>query len=69
MTEKKLLTIEKVAFRLGITEARGYELARTNILPVVRLGRQIRIDPDALEEFIKKGGQALPGGWKKEASN
>jgi excisionase family DNA binding protein len=69
MAEKNLLTIKKIALRLGITEARGYELARANILPVVRLGRQIRIDPDALEEFIKQGGQALPGGWKREANN
>lgn len=68
MSEKTLLTIEKVALRLGITEARGYELAREKILPVVRLGRQVRVDPDALENFIKNGGQALPGGWKKETA-
>lgn len=66
MSEKTLLTIEKVALRLGISEARGYELARENILPVVRLGRQVRVDPDLLDEFIRNGGQALPGGWKKE---
>lgn len=67
MAGQPLLTMACVALRLGITEARGYELARENILPVVRLGRQIRIDPDALNEFIKNGGKSLPGGWKKEA--
>jgi excisionase family DNA binding protein len=66
MTDKILLTMEKVATRLGITKARSYELARENIIPTVRLGRQLRVDPDRLEEFIKNGGQALSGGWRKE---
>lgn len=39
MSDSVLLTIDKVAIRLGITTARAYELARENIIPVVRLGR------------------------------
>jgi excisionase family DNA binding protein len=66
MALKVLLTIDKVAARLGITTARGYELARENIIPVVRLGRQVRVDPEELERFIKAGGQALSGGWRKQ---
>lgn len=72
MSARVLESVEYAAKRLNITEQRAYQLAREGILPdgvIVRLGRQIRIDPDKLEEFIKSGGQALPGGWRKEASD
>lgn len=52
---------------LDVSESRVYELIRQDILPSVRLGRQIRVDKEALDEFIKAGGQALPGGWRREA--
>jgi excisionase family DNA binding protein len=66
MTQKVLLTMNEVVARLGITLSRGYELARLRMIPIVKLGRQVRVDPDALEQFIQTGGQALPGGWKKQ---
>jgi excisionase family DNA binding protein len=67
MSEKVLKPVSYAARRLNITEARTYQLIREGLLRgAVRLGRQVRIDPDELEEFIKSGGQALPGGWKKE---
>lgn len=65
---KTLLRVEEVAKRLNISVARCYELARQNVLPAVRLGRQVRFDPDALDEFIRSGGQALEGGWRRTAS-
>lgn len=65
--EKRLLRIPAVARILDLPEQRIYELARQGILPHVRLGRQIRIDSEQLELFIKNGGRALPGGWRKEA--
>ena len=63
----KLLRIPSVAQILDVTEDRVYSLARDGVLPHVRLGRQIRVDSDALEEFIKNGGKSLPGGWRREA--
>ncbi|MBS3976617.1 MAG: helix-turn-helix domain-containing protein [Syntrophomonadaceae bacterium] len=63
---KKLMRIDDVADVLDITESRAYDLARQGILPSVRLGRQIRVDRDALENWIARGGQALPGGWRRE---
>jgi hypothetical protein len=42
-------------------------MIRRGILPGVRLGRQVRIDPEALAAFIETGGKALPGGWRREA--
>lgn len=63
---KRLYRVPEVARILDISEQRVYELIRAGMLPSVRLGRQVRVDREALEEFIKSGGQAYPGGWKKE---
>jgi hypothetical protein len=64
---KRLLTLQDVRRVFPISYARASAAAREGILPVVRLGRQIFVDPDRLEEFIATGGKALPGGWKREA--
>jgi excisionase family DNA binding protein len=56
-----------VAEALGVSRKRCYELARTGIIPSVRLGRQIRFVPAAVNTFISNGGAKLPGGWKREA--
>ncbi len=64
----KLTTVKQGARILDVTEGRVYEMIRTELLPpgvVVHLGRQIRIDQDALAEWIQAGGQALPGRWKR----
>jgi excisionase family DNA binding protein len=65
---KTLLTIEQAAETLSVSYARAAQLAREGTLPVVRLGRQYRIDPDRLAEFIAAGGRALPGGWRRDAA-
>lgn len=63
----KLLTLQEVAEILRITYWRCADLARQGVLPgVVKLGRQYRIDPRKLEEFIQAGGRALPGGWRRQ---
>jgi excisionase family DNA binding protein len=64
---RNLLSVEEVALILGVSVARAYELCRTNLLPHVRLGRQIRINPDRLNAFIEDGGKRLLGGWRREA--
>jgi excisionase family DNA binding protein len=63
-----LLTLEDSAKILNVTYARASQLAREGLLPVVRLGRQYRVDPERLSEFIAAGGRALPGGWRREAA-
>jgi len=66
----KLWTLHELATFLRVKYARAAELARTNQIPgVVRLGRQIRIDPGPLMAFVAEGGKPLAGGWKKEAYN
>lgn len=57
---------EQTAEALNVSYARAAQLAPEGILPAVRLGRQIRVAPDALAEFITRGGHALPGGWKSD---
>ena len=57
---------------LPITYARGMGLIRKGIFPpgvIVRLGRQIFVDTERMEEFIRSGGKALPGGWRLNANS
>ena len=63
----QLLTVDEVSDLLRVHRGRVYELVRAGGLPVVRLGRQIRVSGEALERWIEQGGQALPGGWRREA--
>ncbi len=67
---KRLGTAEEVAERLNIKRSRPYEMANAGLLDgiVVRLGRQVRFDMDALEEWIGNGGKSLEHGWRKEAT-
>jgi excisionase family DNA binding protein len=69
MDSHRLLTIAEVAARLGITPARAYEACRRGLIPSVRIGRQVRVDPDALAKWIAAGGQALPGGWRRDVGS
>lgn len=55
----KLLRIEEVAAILDVTRPRAYEMARVGLLPVVRIGRQLRVDPGRLQDWIANGGQRL----------
>ncbi len=55
----KLLRIDEVAELLDVSRARTYELVREGLLPVVRLGRQIRVDPSKLEAWLDAGGIGL----------
>jgi len=65
----RLKRAEFVAPILDVTTERVYEMSRNGTLPVgvvVRLGRQVRIDEDRLREWIAAGGNALPGGWRRQ---
>ena len=61
-----LLSLKDACKILNVSYARGAALAREGILPVVRLGRQLRVDPQRLSRFVEEGGKALPGGWRRE---
>jgi len=54
---RRLLTAEEVSRRLNLRLHRVYELSRAGHLPHVRLGsKQLRYDPEAIEELIRSGG-------------
>lgn len=63
----KLIEMREAADVLGVSLEQAYSLARSGILPVVRLGRLVRVDPDRLSEWIARGGASFSGGWRKEA--
>jgi excisionase family DNA binding protein len=67
MPYMRLLRAEEVAEVLGVAKCRVYDLVRAGLLPAVHLGRQIRIDEEALRNWVRNGGQAWPGGWRREA--
>jgi len=57
----QLLRAEAVAKTLAVSTPKVYELART-IFPagvVVRIGRRIRFNQEALEHWIESGGAGL----------
>ncbi len=62
-----LLKSKEAAEKLTINEDRLYAYTREGILPVVKIGRQLRWAESALDEFIRSGGRSFQGGWKKEA--
>ncbi len=61
----KLLTAKQVADAWQMPLARIYELARTGVLPVIKIGeRQIRFDEAALRDWIARRGFTGEGGKK-----
>lgn len=57
-----LVRAEVIAERLDVDRLRVYELARTGQIPSVRIGRSLRFDPDAVEQWIRAGGTAAKAG-------
>ena len=53
-TERLLLTVEEAAQRLGIGRTLAWQLVRQGELPVVRLGRCVRIPWQALQEWVAR---------------
>jgi excisionase family DNA binding protein len=62
-----LLTAKQVAHILQVTTARVYEMSRLRLLPVVRMGRQVRFEEGALQSWIAQGGTA--SSWSTEFYN
>lgn len=61
MSEMPLvLTIEEAAKLLRIGRGAAYELARRGELPVVRLGRTLRVPRHRLDELLNGGANGAP---------
>ena len=54
MAEDQLLTIPQVAERLRIGTTRAWAMAQRNEIPVIRLGRSVRVDPHALRRWLEE---------------
>jgi len=54
----RLLTIPQVAERLAIPTGHAYDLARRDVLPVVRFGKYVRVSQTSLTRWI--GQQTTP---------
>lgn len=52
----RTLLIDEVAKRIRISKNRAYELARRGVLPHFRVGRSVRVDEEALEQWLANGG-------------
>ncbi|MDQ3743600.1 MAG: helix-turn-helix domain-containing protein [Acidobacteriota bacterium] len=64
----RLLTAKEVALIIQTPVARVYELARLNLLPSVRMGRQVRFNEEALRRWVSGGGTAAGKGLEQEAA-
>ena len=53
---RALWTVTEVAAILAVSTPAAYALIREGRLPAVRLGRRIRVDAHALEQWIAQGG-------------
>lgn len=63
----KLLTAREVSQVLQVKPARVYELARSRVIPTVRIGeRQVRFDESALREWIARGGALVASATEVE---
>jgi excisionase family DNA binding protein len=52
MSSERLLTAAQVAERLQVKTSWVHRAAREGTIPVVRLGRWVRFDPDALDRWL-----------------
>lgn len=50
--QRKLLTATQVAEKLNTSKAFAYTLLRRGEMPVVRMGKTVRVRPEDLEQFI-----------------
>ncbi len=64
----RLLTAKQVSELLLVAEQRVHDMGRKNLIPHLKLGRQVRFDPHQLEQWLASGGTPLPGGWRMKAS-
>jgi excisionase family DNA binding protein len=55
----KLMRMPEVAAVLDIPLSRAYELVRAGLLPVVRVGRQVRVDPALFRDWVVGGGSDI----------
>ena len=66
MIQPRLMTPEQTAKVLLMPKRSLLAAAAEGIVPCVRIGRRVLFDREAIEEFIRTGGKAFEGGWRRE---
>ena len=51
-TEPVLITVEEAGRLLRISRGKAYQMAATGELPIVRMGRSVRVRRDRLEAWL-----------------
>ena len=67
--QSQMKRVDHIEQRLDLDRPQVYALIRAGLIGppvVVRVGRQYRVNADALEEWIEAGGASYPGGWRRE---
>ena len=54
--EDGLLTVPQVAERLKVSDYRAYELCRQGTLKSVKLGKSVRVTPEAVVAYVAEHG-------------
>jgi len=55
--DQMLMRADEVARALGLGRSKAYELIASGQLPVVRVGRMVRVPRAALEDWVRKQTQ------------
>ncbi len=61
LMEQLLLRADEVARALGLGRSKTYELMNSGRLPVVRIGRSVRVPADALRGWVESQSHNLDG--------
>jgi len=64
----KFYTVRQIAELVQLTPARVYEAIRLNLLPAVHIGRQVRVEEQALHDWVRNGGQSYDQAGQSRAS-
>lgn len=59
-TVAKMISLEEAAERMGVSYTTAYRLVRRGELPAAKIGKQWRLEPEALEAYIAKVTQLAP---------
>ncbi|MBS2039155.1 helix-turn-helix domain-containing protein [bacterium] len=52
----RFFTVVEIAELLNLSPDRVYEAIRQDLLPSVHIGRQVRIEEQAFNEWVRQGG-------------
>ena len=63
--DQLLLRAEEVQKALGLGRSKIYEMMANGELPVVRIGRSVRVPADALREWVERQAACTSELWTK----